>query len=469
MTGDSLQRRLRRRVGAVVVAVLIPLGLLGAWRTLSELNELSDVRLRQTAETLDALVRQTGITAFPNEARLEALPSVPVIANGAGPASTYEAEVGYRVTDRDGDILLVTDNMRELPRNLPSDGRIVSLHVRRRRWHVYTRVDPTLGVTISVAERHDTRRDVTNAVALERTLPILIGLPLLFIALRWAVRRGLLPLERLAALLATRRAGSREPIVLADSPREVVPIVDALNAQIESIEAALERERRFSADVAHELRTPLASTMINLDSAHAFGTGEGAAGSLPEALESLRLLARRTEQLLVLARLDEHAELPLLRVDLARLIDDVVAEWSPTVDRTRFTLAVEVPAGLPPIDGYPTALAAMLRNLLENAARHVPVGGHVALRAATGAGGVTLDVADDGPGIPAARRAAVFTRFHREATSLGDGFGVGLSIVQRVAQLHHASVSLEDAPSGSGLVVRVRLPVGARVSGGAGR
>jgi two-component system sensor histidine kinase QseC len=455
----SLQRRLRRRVAVAVLAVLLPLGVLAALRTISELNELSDVRLRQTAETLDALLRQTGVMAVQNHARLEALPSVPVIANGVGPASTYEAEVGYRVTDKEGDPILVTDNMRELPRDLPADGKVVSLEVRRRRWHVYTRMDPTLGVTISVAERHDTRRDVTNAVAMERTLPILIGLPLLFVALRWAVRKGLRPLERLAALLGRRMPGAREPVVVADSPREIAPIVAALNAQIDSIEAALERERRFSADVAHELRTPIAATMINLDSAAAFGTAASSPASLPDALASLRVLSRRTEQLLVLAHLDEHARLPLVRVELQGLARDVLTEWAPTVDCTRFTLTVDMPDEPVVVMGYPEALSAMLRNLLENASRHAPAAGRVMLALGTDELTAVMDVVDDGPGIPPERRDAVFRRFHREATGLGDGFGVGLSIVQRVAQLHAATVSLDDAPWGHGLRVRVRLPL----------
>ena len=464
MKGDSLQRRLRRYVAFAVLAVLLPLGLLTALRTITEVNELSDVRLRQMAETLDALLRQTGVAALPIQERLEALPSVPVIANGQGPASTFEAEVGYRVTDKDGDTLLVTDNMRDLPRDLAADGEVRTFTVRRRLWHVYTRMDPTLGVTISVAERHDSRRDMTNAVAMERALPILVGLPLLVLALRWAVRRGLRPLDALADLLSRRRPGTHEPVVVADTPREIAPIVDALNAQFDGIETAMERERRFSADVAHELRTPIAATMINLDSAVAFGTDGASPASLTDALTSLRLLSRRTDQLLVLAHLDEHARLPLSRVVLNDVARGVVQEWLPTVDASRFTLGVHMPPDPLEVMGYPAALAAMLRNLLENAARHAPAGGRVVLTLAVREGRACIDVDDDGPGIPKDRREAVFARFHREATGLGDGFGVGLSIVQRVAQLHGAGVTLEDAPWGHGLRVRVKLPVAGRAA-----
>jgi len=113
------------------------------------------------------------------------------------------------------------------------------------------------------------------------------------------------------------------------------------------------------------------------------------------------------------------------------------------------------------VQGYDAALAALLRNLLENAIRHVPRGGQVQLAIEQNAHETTLEVIDDGPGIPPERRHAVFARFHREASSRGDGYGLGLSIVQRVAWLHRASIELLDSPLGKGLRVRVAIPVGA--------
>lgn len=460
MTLPSLERRLRRHVGIAVAAVLVVMGGIAAYRSISELNELSDTRLRQTAATLDALLQKTGVTAdFPGGGRLQELPAVPVVVNGKGPVSTYEAEVGYRVTAARGKVLLFTSNMRELPASMPLDEAIHSVVVRRRRWHVYTRHDPLLGVTISVAERHDSRRDVINAVALERSLPLLVGLPLLFLALRWAVRRSLRPLDALTSMLLARRVGSHEPVVLSNPPGEIVPIVDALNTQIAAIERSLEREQRFSADVAHELRTPIAASMIGLESALAVGSSEFTATALPEALESLRQLGRRTEQLLILARLDEEHAMPRGMVDVVTVARDVLTEWQPTVDLRRFTLDVDLPGAALQVEGHAMALAAMIRNLLENAARHVPDHGKVLLRVSGDDAEVVVDVVDNGPGIPLERREAVFVRFHREKAGLGDGFGVGLSIVQRVAQLQGATLSFDDAPWGGGLWVRVRMPV----------
>ncbi|URX61177.1 sensor histidine kinase N-terminal domain-containing protein [Luteibacter anthropi] len=449
----GIERRLFRGVAWVVMAVLLPMGGLAAYRTIAKANELSDLRLRETALTLDALLRRTGVSGV-----LEQASAAPAIATEKGMVSPFETEVGYRITDMHGHVLLTTDNLLELPAALPQDDRIHSVMVRRRRWHVYTRIDPGLEVIVSVAERHDSRRDIMNAVALERTLPVLITLPLLLLALRWAIRRGLRPLDVLTRLLVAREPGSREIVALPETAPEIQPIVDSLNAQIGRIEGALERERRFSADVAHELRTPLAATMINLDSASAAASAEYSAIALPDAIASLRLLARRTDQLLILARLEDAASMPQERLDLSAVVRNVLGEWAPTVDTGAFHLETVLPDSPLWVDGHDAALSAMIRNLLENASRHVPRGGTVRISAAHDDADVVLDVMDNGPGIPPDRRDAVFARFHREASGLGDGFGVGLSIVQRVAQLHHARVSLEDAPWGSGLLVRTRLP-----------
>ena len=150
--------------------------------------------------------------------------------------------------------------------------------------------------------------------------------------------------------------------------------------------------------------------------------------------------------------------MPQERLDLSAVVRNVLGEWAPTVDTGAFHLETVLPDSPLWVDGHDAALSAMIRNLLENASRHVPRGGTVRISAAHDDADVVLDVMDNGPGIPPDRRDAVFARFHREASGLGDGFGVGLSIVQRVAQLHHARVSLEDAPWGSGLLVRTRLP-----------
>jgi two-component system, OmpR family, sensor histidine kinase QseC len=298
------------------------------------------------------------------------------------------------------------------------------------------------------------------ALWIEHGLPPLVALPVLALLVGWAVRRGLRPLDALAEKLAVRQPGSRDTLEVDDAPHELEPVLDALNGQFTLLEEALERERRFSADVAHELRTPLASTMINLENAQASRDSREADVALAGARESLAALARRVEQLLSLARLeastraDQRSDLDLLAV--AR---SVIEELSPLIGASSVELDVSLADGVLMVRGHEVALAALLRNLLENALRHVPDGGLVRLVIQREQAQAVIEVIDNGVGIPPERRAAVFARFHREAGHRGDGYGLGLSIVQRAAQMHEASIELLDSPYGQGLRVSVRIPL----------
>jgi two-component system sensor histidine kinase QseC len=324
---------------------------------------------------------------------------------------------------------------------------------------VFTLHDEADGMVIRTGERYDSRHDITHALWLEHSLPLLVGLPLLALLVGWAVRRGLRPLEALTRALSAREPGSHEPVQLPDAPLELQPVLAALNGQLARLEDALERERRFSADVAHELRTPLASAMINLESAMTTTDPAELKTGLGNAQHGIAGLARRIEQLLALARLEAGAaSSQRSRVDLVAVAMGVIAELSPVIADSGVELSFARLTPQVSVLGFEAALAALLRNLLENALRHVPAGGQVQLSIEQGERVALVDVIDDGPGIPAERRASVFARFHREAGSRGDGYGLGLSIVQRAAQLHDATIELLDSPYGSGLRVRVAIP-----------
>jgi two-component system sensor histidine kinase QseC len=371
---------------------------------------------------------------------------------------TYEAEVGYQVFDMHNRMRLASANLAHLPLPSAPVSGFQNYFFDGYGWRVFTLVDDGNDVVIRVGERDDSRRDITHALWLDLGLPQLVGLPLLAVLVGWAVQRGLRPLERLRHALASRSPGSRQRIQLDNAPRELEPVVDALNMQLERLEDALERERRFSADVAHELRTPLASTMIHLDGAMATNLPADAQVALASAQSGLARLARRIEQLLALARLEAGVAAGQRgEVDLITVAMNVIDELAPLLGESGVEFAFAEHDDSLTIHGYEAALAALLRNLIENAMHHVPTGGQVQLIMRRSRGVTVIEVIDNGPGIPPERRASVFARFHREATG-GDGYGLGLSIVQRAAQLHGATIELLDAPSGQGLRVRVAIP-----------
>jgi two-component system, OmpR family, sensor histidine kinase QseC len=458
----SLHARLRWLILLVIAAVLLPLAVYSYHRTIHEVDELSDGRLAQSARTLQVLIGHAGTNALHSHDAESIL--VPIVTTRSGPfkneAHTHESEVGFQIFDHSGRMMLATANMAALPPPTTSDANFRDVQQGGYRWRVFTLYDTIGDIVIRTAERYDSRHDITHAVWLEHSLPLLIGLPLLALLVGWAVRRGLRPLKALTQALSIREPGSREPVVLHDAPLELQPVLTALNGQFVRMEDALERERRFSADVAHELRTPLASAMINLESAMTTADPVEANATLANAQHGVAALARRIEQLLALARLESGAaSSQRVAVDLVAIAMDVIEELAPVIAESGVELSVARLSPQAIILGYEAALAALLRNLLENAMRHVPAGGQVQLSIELGERVALVDVIDDGPGIPAERRASVFARFHREAGGRGDGYGLGLSIVQRAAQLHGAKIDLLDSPYGRGLRVHVAIPL----------
>lgn len=456
----SLHARLRWLILLVLVAVLLPLAILSFHRTVLEVDELSDGRLAQSARTLQVLIKHAGIEALGGK---QGHMLVPIDETQPRPThlhgDTYESEVGFQIFDQAGKVILATGNLASLPPPSADAPDFEDVLRNGYRWRIFTLRDKTGSLLVRAGERYDSRDDITHALWLQNSLPLLIGLPLLALLIGWALRRGLRPLESLTRALSAREPGSRQPVQLDSAPLELQPVVAALNGQLERLEDALERERRFSADVAHELRTPLATAMINLEGAAGAGDPCELDTLLTQAQLNLAGLARRIEQLLALARLEAGAASgQRAPVDLVVLAGNVIEELASLIADSGVQLSLERQQRRVLVHGYEAALSALLRNLMENALRHVPPGGQVQLSIQQSANESLIDVIDDGPGIPLERRASVFARFHREADSRGDGFGLGLSIVQRAAQLHDATIELLDSPYGSGLRVRVAIP-----------
>ena len=460
MKPDSLRGRLRWMIIALLVMFLLPLALFSFRRTTSEMAQLSDARLAEAAHTIASIIQQAGIETFAGREGILVPVRKKTELQKAGEIATNESEVGFQVFDRQGKLVLGTANLMTLPATPDDRSAYHDLKKQHHVWRTFNYVDPASQYVIRVADRYDSREEIVHALWLDHGLPFLFGLPVLALLVGWAVVRGLQPLAALTTALSSREPGSRERITLPDAPRELRPVLNALNEQLARQEDALERERRFSADVAHELRTPLASVMLNLESAMATIDPDEIQDSLVGAHHSASALAHRIEQLLALAKLEVGAASSLpATVDLMQVAGDVVEELTPVISGRGVELGFPLQRDPVLLQGYEPALTALLRNLLENSLRYVPAGGRIQLAIAQSRQEATLEVIDNGPGIPAERRHAVFARFHREAGSRGEGNGLGLSIVARAASLHRASIELLDSPLGRGLRVRVSIPL----------
>jgi two-component system, OmpR family, sensor histidine kinase TctE len=272
---------------------------------------------------------------------------------------------------------------------------------------------------------------------------------LVTILLVWAgIRHGLAPLTELQTEIGRRSDRDLRPLDTASAPDELRPIVTEINGLFSRLDLAIESQRHFVADAAHQLRTPIAGLLAQLEVA-------GPSGN-PALVATARRLARLVAQLLALSRAEPGATLEQEEFDLAALIRDAANDWLPQAFRRDIDIQFDLAETR--LIGSPHAFREMLANLVDNAIRYGRQGGNIVVRCLAETGEVVLVVEDDGPGIAAAERTRVFERFYRPAGTAADGSGLGLAIVAALAHRHGAKVSLGDTPSGTGLRIEIRVP-----------
>lgn len=323
-------------------------------------------------------------------------------------------------------------------------------------WRVFSVYNDASDTWISMGVRRSFLREIAQRVALNNLLPMLIILPLLVWLMARIIRRGLNPIDMLSRDVAARNDRQLSFIDTA-VPLELNGLQDSINAFIARLRETLARERRFTADAAHELRTPLAGLKIHLDNARA-----GESASLDKAYTGVARLQRVVEQLLVLARLDRHDAQQAQDIDIYPLVLELIAELWPWAQARGQTLEVTGLATLR-VCADPVEMGILVRNVLDNALRYTPEGGRVTLELSSGEDEARLVVRDTGPGIPVALLTRVTERFRRAADQRTTGSGLGLSIVLELAQRQQARLSLANRDP-QGLEVSLAWPVMARAS-----
>jgi signal transduction histidine kinase len=304
---------------------------------------------------------------------------------------------------------------------------------------------------LAVREARAARLAGRMLIALALVLPILAAL------IWFAVGRSLQPVDRLAREVQARPGGELARLPTEGLPGEIQPLVSALNTLLRRAEDAREHERAFIADAAHELRTPLTALRLQLD--HLANAPEAQRHAAIESLgEGITRAARLVEQLLAMARSQSSPSSARSDVNLADIAGAVVAELLPLADARRVEIGVTSPAPVT-LRADADAIHTLARNLVDNAIRHSPEGGHVEIGVSQEAGAAILEVTDEGKGIRPADRARAFERFHRLKGAPSGGSGLGLAIVRSVAESHSGTVELLDGPGGRGLRVRVRIPL----------
>lgn len=442
---------LQARLTFLVTGTVLLFGLLAGYESyknaLHEADEIFDSQLAQFAQSLVVLA-----TTFDDE---QADPMPP-------PIHKYQQTLVFQVwvTDREKPRMLLRSNniSSMLPAQQTPEG-FSSGQWHGESWRYFRLRDAKIGFDVLVGQNDKARDDLAREVAWHNIAPFLFGLPLLALFSMLAIYFGLRPLRKLTDLLHQLSPEQLSPVTVHDAPKEIAPVVDALNTLLNRIARTIENERRFTADASHELRTPLAALQAQVQAAQLSGSAEERNECLSKVMQGAERMAHLVGQLLTLSRLDElsfpiHSE----PVDLIEVTRECCAELGANALSKNIEISFSSDAH-PPVAGSADMLRILIRNLLDNAIRYTPQGGHVEVTSRlTKEQQVELEIADNGIGVADEQLTLLGQRFNRINPSMADGVGLGLSIVQRIAEIHHARIIFSRSAELGGLSVKILFP-----------
>ena len=322
---------------------------------------------------------------------------------------------------------------------------------------VRTRPD---GSRFAVTQLTDVRDDIAGSMALRTLLPIAALIPCLLLVTALVIARSLRPMVRLAGDLDARRADDMTPLQLSGTPSELHPFIASINGLLERMKLMMDQQRRFVADAAHELRTPITALSLQAENLDPVDLPEQARERLAALKQGMRRTKHLLEQLLALARHEAGPSYEATVVPLDRTAKDLVSDLLPDAARKGIDLGFQL---IEPIatKGEPMMVATMIRNLLDNAVRFTPQSGRVDIGVYRDGSEAVVQIEDTGPGIPPGDIDRIFEPFFRGSRPSEDGTGLGLSIVKRVVDRLGGTVVLENISGRppKGLRATVRLPV----------
>jgi two-component system sensor histidine kinase QseC len=456
----------------LLISILLIITTLGGMTVLSsyqasrhEVQELFDAQLSRSARLLLSMavadIREGHISELQdllleNQLRIE---SAEYEEDEAAGGHHYEAKLAFQVWDRHGNMVLRSVNAPLVPLSDQSQG-YSDRTIDDTDWRIFSLWSHDNEFLVMAAERYEVRMELVNAITQRLLLPYLLLLPILAWMLWMAVGHGLAPLKRLAREVHSRDEHYLDNIDEANVPDEVRPIIHALNRLFGVLRDSLEKERRFTSDAAHELRTPLAALKTHAQLARSAAGKAEREHALAQLIRGVDRASHVVDQMLALARVEPGAVSAgrlAQQQDVHRLVVEEVAGLAMLAAEKNIELSVE---GAGPVllkaDGL--SLSMLLRNLIDNAIRYTPEQGKVDIALQQTDREVVLTVTDSGPGIPEQDRERIFQRFFRGEGLQQSGCGIGLSIVRRIAEMHHARIALQNVSAAGGLQVTVAFP-----------
>ncbi len=370
----------------------------------------------------------------------------------------YEKKISYQILDSNGELLARSASAPDYPIEKHTPG-YSNFNDGEHHWRLFMLIAPDSGLRFIVSERDDVRGEYIDRILIRVITPMLLSFPVMMLLVWLAIRLGFQPLTRLGKSLAQREVNNLSPIDPGGVPTEIHALVTSINDLLQKLQNSFIREKRFTADAAHELRTPLAALQIHVENALQAGEQQERTASLEKVLSGVHRMTHVIQQLLTLSRLEpDVVTLDNQTFNLVAVARETLSELAPLAIRKHINLSLQPGSDSCQIQGDPAPMMILVRNLVDNAIRYIPVAGVIVVSIESHAGCCRLRVSDNGPGIPAAIHDKVFERFFRAPESGEEGSGLGLSIVQRIVDLYQARLELTTGLDGSGLSVVINFP-----------
>ncbi len=413
-----------------------------------EVNELFDAELIRLARQVQSTLGH----GLP----VEAAPLPPAPREGAAEAGNADVrDLAVAVWDRSGQLMIADREGVQLPYR-PERSGFVDEQLAGGPWRVYYLQSFDGRWLVASGQRVYERDELVYGLTVSQVVPWLLVLPILLGLMTWAVRRALSPMARLTRELQRRPANDLQPLAEARAPAELRPLLGAMNGLFARIEQMMVRERRFTADAAHELRTPLAVLRAQWDVVQRAGSPAERAAAEAKLDIGFERMGRLVTQMLALSRVESGTAPALDEVRWPPIVEQAMSDCLALAERRGIELACE----WPPSDRHPMPLlgnehllTVLLRNLLDNAVRYAPTGSAVLLRI----GQDSIAVENAGPPLSAEQMARLGERFYRPDGQQEVGSGLGVSIVRRIAELQGLELVFGTRADGTGVRVLLRF------------
>ncbi|WP_133140873.1 ATP-binding protein [Legionella genomosp. 1] len=375
------------------------------------------------------------------------------------PPKNYMDKFNFQVWTNGGKLLLHSPTAPKIPLTSEIDG-FSDRFLSNQKWRVFTTYNDKAGIRTVLAERYDTRNELGHRIAQDDLYIMLLTFPLSGLLIWIIIGRGLDSLDRVAQEVANRAPTHLEPVDLQEVPEEIKPVIDELNKLFYRLQEGFEREKRFAADAAHELRTPLAALKAQAQVALNTSNIDEKNQALHKLIASVNRSTHIVQQLLTMSKLVPGSTgiNDVDEVNLIKVAREIMAMLAPSALEKQIELEFEHDDNLPVLEGNSTAIGILIRNLVDNAIRYCKENGKVIVRVFQKESQLIFEVSDNGPGIPEELQSRVFERFFRVLGNKSPGSGLGLAIVRQICDLHGARVELESPKEGTGLIVRVLFP-----------